>query len=134
MWSDGVPITAADFIYAWQQQDGGDADAAYPSGDQASILGYSDIASMKASNQGRTVTVVFSTPFADWQMLFTDLLPAHVMEKVGWDPGVPHRRPGHRPLRWPVQDRLGDRRRCGHHLRRATPGGGARRRCSTGWC
>jgi len=86
VWSDGVPITAADFIYAWQQQNGGNADAAYPSGNQASILGYSDIASMKASNRGRTVTVVFSTPFADWQMLFANLLPAHVMEKVGWDP------------------------------------------------
>ena len=28
----------------------------------------------------------FRTPFADWQMLFANLLPAHIMEKVGWDP------------------------------------------------
>ena len=32
------------------------------------------------------MTVVFRTPFADWQMLFANLLPAHIMEKVGWDP------------------------------------------------
>jgi len=38
------------------------------------------------SHDGRTVTVVFDQPFADWKMLFNDLLPAHVMEKAGWDP------------------------------------------------
>ena len=53
----------------------------------ASTQGYRDIASVKGSHNGRTVTVVFAQPFADWQMLFNDLLPAHVMEKVGWDPG-----------------------------------------------
>jgi peptide/nickel transport system substrate-binding protein len=30
--------------------------------------------------------VQFKTPFADWQGLFANLLPAHVMEKVGWNP------------------------------------------------
>jgi peptide/nickel transport system substrate-binding protein len=30
--------------------------------------------------------VKFKTPFADWQMLFANLVPAHVMEKVGWNP------------------------------------------------
>ena len=33
------------------------------------------------------MTVVFKTPYADWQALFNDLLPAHVMEQAGWDPG-----------------------------------------------
>ena len=60
--------------------------ATYPAGDEASTLGYSDIATMTSANKGRTVTVIFTTPFADWQMLFNDLLPAHVMEEVGWDP------------------------------------------------
>ena len=32
------------------------------------------------------MTVKFKTTFADWQMLFANLVPAHVMEKVGWDP------------------------------------------------
>ncbi len=87
VWSDGKPITAADFIYAWQQQRG-DADAdGVPGGGSASTLGYRDVKSVKGSNHGRTVTVVFKTPFADWQSLFDDLLPAHVMEQAGWDPG-----------------------------------------------
>jgi peptide/nickel transport system substrate-binding protein len=80
VWSDGVPITGADFLYAWQQQRGGAG-----TGPAASTLGYRDISSVTASNGGRTVTVVFKTGFADWRMLFDDLLPAHVMDKAGWN-------------------------------------------------
>ena len=83
VWSDGVPITAADFKYAWEQQRG---DPVVSSPDVASIAGYRDIASVTGSNGGHTVTVKFKTTFADWQMLFTNLVPAHVMEKVGWNP------------------------------------------------
>ena len=52
----------------------------------ASIAGYRDIDSVTGSNGGQTVTVKFKTTFADWQMLFDNLLPAHIMEKVGWNP------------------------------------------------
>ncbi len=83
VWSDGVPISAADFEYAWQQQRG---DETVPADQVSSIAGYRDIASVTGSNGGQTVTVKFKTTFADWQMLFDNLLPAHVMEKVGWDP------------------------------------------------
>jgi peptide/nickel transport system substrate-binding protein len=83
VWSDGVPITAKDFIYAWQQQR---ADAPDAPNSVTSVAGYRDIASVKGTNKGRTVTVVFHTLFADWQMLFDNLLPAHIMESVGWNP------------------------------------------------
>ncbi|HXA73603.1 MAG TPA: ABC transporter substrate-binding protein [Acidimicrobiales bacterium] len=83
VWSDGVPITANDFKYAWEQQRG-DADGT--STNVVSITGYRDITSITGTNGGHTVTVKFKTVFADWQMLFANLLPAHVMEKVGWDP------------------------------------------------
>ena len=83
VWSDGVPITANDFKYAWEQQRG-DADGT--STNVVSIAGYRDITSVTGTNGGHTVTVKFKTVFADWQMLFANLLPAHVMEKVGWDP------------------------------------------------
>ncbi|MGO8825476.1 MAG: ABC transporter family substrate-binding protein [Acidimicrobiales bacterium] len=83
VWSDGVPITAADFKYAWEQQRG---DPDVPSDEVASIAGYRDIASVTGSNGGHTVTVKFKTTFADWQMLFANLVPAHVMEKTGWNP------------------------------------------------
>ena len=83
VWSDGVPITAADFKYAWEEQRG---DPVESSPDVSSIAGYRDIASVVGSNGGHTVTVKFKTTFADWQMLFDNLVPAHVMEKVGWNP------------------------------------------------
>jgi peptide/nickel transport system substrate-binding protein len=83
VWSDGVAISAKDFVYAWQQQR---QDRSTAQDTVASIAGYRDIKSVTGSDKGHTVTVVFRTPFADWQMLFSNLLPAHVMDKVGWDP------------------------------------------------
>ena len=83
VWADGVPITAKDFIYAWEQQRG---DVTSDPNLVASTAGYRDIKSVKGSNKGRTVTVIFRQPFADWQMLFSNLLPAHIMEKAGWNP------------------------------------------------
>ncbi len=56
----------------------------------ASTLGYRDIDSLTGSNGGKTVTVVFHTPFADWASLFDDLLPAHIAETVGWNHGFDH--------------------------------------------
>ena len=86
VWSDGTPITAADFVYAWQQQRGVLSGLAAGSPDVASTAGYDDIRSVVGSNKGKTVTVVFSTPYADWQSLFDYLVPAHIMDKVGWSP------------------------------------------------
>lgn len=83
VWSDGVPITAADFTYAWAQQR---ANPTVGPNMVASVAGYRDITSVTGTDKGRTVKVVFHTPFADWQTLFANLLPAHVMEKVGWNP------------------------------------------------
>jgi peptide/nickel transport system substrate-binding protein len=77
-WSDGTPISADDFVYAWQQQ--------RVATDAATTAGYRDIRSVTGSNHGHTVTVVFTTHFGDWRMLFNDLLPAHVMDRTGWDP------------------------------------------------
>jgi peptide/nickel transport system substrate-binding protein len=83
VWSDGVAITAADFRYAWELQRG---EPVVSSPDVTSIAGYRDIASVTGSNGGHTVTVKFKTTFADWQMLFENLVPAHVMARVGWNP------------------------------------------------
>jgi peptide/nickel transport system substrate-binding protein len=86
VWSDGVPISAADFKYAWEQQRG---DPVASSPDVTSIAGYRDIASVTGSNGGHTVTVKFKNSFGDWKSLFNNLVPAHVMEKVGWSPSCP---------------------------------------------
>ena len=86
VWSDGVPITADDFVYAWTEQRGAPI---VSSPDATSIAGYRDIDSVTGSNGGHTVTVKFKTTYADWQGLFDNLVPAHVMEKVGWNPTCP---------------------------------------------
>ncbi|HSP36671.1 MAG TPA: ABC transporter family substrate-binding protein [Frankiaceae bacterium] len=78
IWSDGTPITADDFVYNWQTQNG--ADAAYSA---ATSTGYEDITSVKGSDGGKTVTVTFSRAFADWKSLFSVLLPAHEMKALG---------------------------------------------------
>ena len=111
VWSDGAPITAADFIYTWEQERGStgllgaasslgtvggvSAPSSIPAqpttlpgatGTTGPAIGYRQIKSVTSSNHGRTVTVVFASAYADWQSLFDDLLPAHVLEKTGWDP------------------------------------------------
>ena len=103
VWSDGVPITATDFIYAWQHQ------RSVPSrgerwrrGRLASTDGYQDIASMTQSNHGHTVTVVFSTPYADWQQAVQRPASRPRARAGRLEPGVHHRRPPHRSLGRPL--------------------------------
>jgi peptide/nickel transport system substrate-binding protein len=87
VWSDGVPVSAADFIYAWQSQRGDGVDVDGQADQVASTLGYRDVASVTSSHGGKTVTVVFSTPFTDWRVLFNNMVPAHIAEQVGWNHG-----------------------------------------------
>jgi peptide/nickel transport system substrate-binding protein len=91
-WSDGVPISAQDFIYNWQSQSGNPAykDVGGKPFLPASTAGYSLIKSVTGSNNGKTVTVVFSSPYSDWQGLYgagTPIIPAHIASKVGFNTG-----------------------------------------------
>jgi len=86
-WSDGMPVTAQDFVYDWVSQSGTGTDANGSPDSVASAAGYDDISSVTGSNDGRTVTVTFQSPYADWMSLFDDLIPAHVAEKAGWNSG-----------------------------------------------
>jgi peptide/nickel transport system substrate-binding protein len=97
-WSDGVPITADDFIYFWHQQrdpkhtTDNCTDPKCPSSgklidDYSDGTGYRNIASVSASDGGKTVTVVFSQPFADWKSLWSYIVPFHLAQKVGWNNG-----------------------------------------------
>lgn len=83
VWSDGVPIGAADFIYAWQQQRHLSIMPGEAGNEPTTTMGYRDIASVSGSNNSHTVTVVFKKPFSDWQMLFNYMMPAHVMMSSG---------------------------------------------------
>jgi peptide/nickel transport system substrate-binding protein len=78
-WSDGVPISAADFVYDWHESiaEGPLLPASFP------LAGYEAIASIRATKQ-HTVTVAFKTPYSDWQALFANLVPSHIAERYGW--------------------------------------------------
>lgn len=84
VWSDGTPISAADFEYVWKTSD----PRTCPKCEVASTMGYDHISSLVASDGGKTVTVTLSQPFGDWKSLFAPLLPAQVAKKLGND-GTP---------------------------------------------
>lgn len=97
-WSDGVPITADDFIYFWQQQraplhtldhcnDPKCTTNGTPIDDYSDGNGYRDIKSVTGTDDGKTVTVVFSQPYGDWKSLWSSIVPAHLAQKFGWNHG-----------------------------------------------
>ncbi|NDI49080.1 ABC transporter family substrate-binding protein [Goekera deserti] len=79
VWSDGTPITADDFAFTWNANRSADpADGGCES--VLSTNGYANIASVEGSGDGnKTVTVTYAEPYADWQSLFTGMIPAHLM-------------------------------------------------------
>ena len=81
-WSDGTPITAEDFSYLRDQMlvQPGTVDPA----------GYRLITGIVSRNAGKSVDVTFSHPLADWQTLFSTLLPAHILKDSpgGWTQGL----------------------------------------------
>uniref|UniRef100_UPI0025FADA5C ABC transporter substrate-binding protein n=1 Tax=uncultured Corynebacterium sp. TaxID=159447 RepID=UPI0025FADA5C len=74
-WSDGTPVTGADFDYLHQQitVSSGVVDSA----------GYAMIDRLSVSAGGRTVDVTFTGPDPDWRDLFSDLLPSHIYRSEG---------------------------------------------------
>ncbi|HVL93975.1 MAG TPA: ABC transporter family substrate-binding protein [Acidimicrobiales bacterium] len=88
VWSDGVPISADDFVYWWQMARGDGVDVDGSVAEVASTAGYEDIASVTGSEDGKTVTVVFEKPYGDWKSLFSlAVLPSHIARRVGWNTG-----------------------------------------------
>ncbi|MGW0805185.1 ABC transporter family substrate-binding protein [Nonomuraea sp. NPDC002799] len=70
-WSDGKPITWADYQAQWQALNGRD-----PAFHIVSSTGYQDIAKVARGKDDYEVEVTFTRPFGDWQSLFGPLLPA----------------------------------------------------------
>jgi peptide/nickel transport system substrate-binding protein len=79
VWDDGTAISADDFIYAFQTRNTKDCKDCAP----ASSAGYDQMKSVTGSDNGKTVTVVYDTPFADWKQPFDNLQPAHVAKQHG---------------------------------------------------
>ena len=71
-WSDGTPITGADFRYLWQGM--------INTPGTIGSAPYREITAIRTSPDGRTVDVDFVTVVADWQQLFRHLLPGHLLQ------------------------------------------------------
>ncbi len=84
VWNDGSPINFDDFKYLKDVSDG----TTCPKCGASSAAGYNQIASITGSDGGKTVTVVMKQPFADWQVMFGALLPAHVAQQHGGTTGA----------------------------------------------
>jgi peptide/nickel transport system substrate-binding protein len=80
VWSDGTPISADDFEFTWRANRSNDpADGGCPS--ILGTTGWDQIESVEGSDDGKTVTVTYSTPYSDWQGLGgTGIIPAHIMD------------------------------------------------------
>ncbi|MEO3873047.1 ABC transporter family substrate-binding protein [Nonomuraea sp. B12E4] len=70
-WSNGHPITWADYQAQWHALNGRD-----PEFHIASSTGYQDIEKVARGKDDHEVVVTFARPFGDWQALFGPLLPA----------------------------------------------------------
>ncbi|MFC1417451.1 ABC transporter family substrate-binding protein [Streptacidiphilus cavernicola] len=71
VWSDGKPLSAADFSAQWHALNGKDQ-AFWTAG----TAGYDDIASVSQGATPQDVKVVFSKPYGPWKGLFAPLYPA----------------------------------------------------------
>jgi peptide/nickel transport system substrate-binding protein len=88
-WSDGTPITWQDFRAQWQALNG--RNKAFQI---AFSTGYTDIASVERGASDKQAVVTFTTPFSDWQILFSPLYPASTNSNpavfnTGWTQGLP---------------------------------------------
>jgi peptide/nickel transport system substrate-binding protein len=75
VWSDGEPITSADFVFTWEMFNA-------PSNTVNSTYPYDEITSMDAPD-AQTVVMTFDAPFIPWAgALGQEILPKHVLEPV----------------------------------------------------
>jgi peptide/nickel transport system substrate-binding protein len=70
-WSNGQPITAADFVAQWKALNGSN-----PKFDPPSTSGYDQIADVHQGSDPTDVISVYKKTYAEWQGLFSPLYPA----------------------------------------------------------
>jgi len=75
-WSDGMPITEADFAAQWTATNGKKIDGKDSPYKISSSNGYEQIESVVKGKDEREVVVTFAQPYVDWKGLFSPLYPA----------------------------------------------------------
>ena len=88
VWSDGTPISADDFVFTWEAQNGAlgpevdpETSEQLPLYNAASTSGFKDQTCV--AEDEKTVVCTYATPFADWYSLFDPVLPLHAYEAQG---------------------------------------------------
>lgn len=71
-WSDGTPITGSDFAYLHR--------SIVETPGTFNRAGYEAITAIRTSGGGKVVEVDFSAPVDNWQQLFNNLLPSHLIQ------------------------------------------------------
>ncbi|MDQ0144822.1 ABC transporter family substrate-binding protein [Pseudarthrobacter niigatensis] len=85
-WSDGAPIGAADLLLAWAAGSGyfDDVDPVAGKGTKyfsvaSDTTGLAGTLFPDIGSDGRSITIVYAAPYADWEVAFDVGLPAHVV-------------------------------------------------------
>ena len=85
-WSDGAPIGAADLLLAWAAGSGyfDDVDPAAGKGTKyfsvaSDTTGLAGTLFPEIGSDGRSITIEYAAPYADWEVAFDVGLPAHVV-------------------------------------------------------
>jgi peptide/nickel transport system substrate-binding protein len=96
VWSDGEPIDCDDFLFQYYANNGlyvqlddagepvidAETEAEVFLFDLVGTTGYDQMDGAPAcSEDGKTITVTYAAPFADWQSVFGGQIPAHVIER-----------------------------------------------------
>jgi peptide/nickel transport system substrate-binding protein len=96
VWSDGEPIDCDDFLLQYYANNGQyvqldengepvideETEAEVFLFDLVGTTGYDSFdGAPECSEDGKTITVTYAEPFADWQSLFSGQIPAHVIER-----------------------------------------------------
>ncbi|PRZ14146.1 ABC transporter substrate-binding protein [Nesterenkonia sandarakina] len=80
-WSDGTPVTVADYVLDWAYQNA----SLTNSDDEPLFNGISQtygervLEGPQGDPEGKTFTIEYTEPFADWEILVNYALPAHVV-------------------------------------------------------
>jgi len=75
VWSDGTPLTSADFLFTYQM-------LLDPKNAVASTYPYDQLEKLETPDE-RTVVMTFKEPFAPWQATFwKGIVPAHILQPV----------------------------------------------------
>jgi peptide/nickel transport system substrate-binding protein len=88
VWSDGTPIDFDDALLAWAAYSG-----THPSGQKAedgsesdlfnaaSTNGWAEVKQLEGKAGDKSFTMVFTKPYADWEVLGSGFMPAHIAAK-----------------------------------------------------